>query len=221
MEDWYNNITYGNLTEGQLEVLKKECLADEVMPILEQKFSDRLQFPLNNSATTRQELNDIASKIKTISNQENVEHFARYKRYDRSLLQSIMSVFQTKGLDVEEIVMGVNQDIAPTIMKLKQKYQRPRPYQLAQQYKLKLFPFDTLSGHSPSYPSGHTVQAFCILNIIANKHPESYDFCKKFIDDIANSRVYLGIHYPSDNDASYLIGGEILKLKSITDKYQI
>lgn len=221
MEDWYNNITYGNLTECQLEKLTKTCLADEVIPILDEKFSDRLQFPLNNSSTTKQELNEIASKIKTISEQANTEHLARYKRYDRSLLQSIMSVFQAKGLDVEEVVMGVNEDISPTIMKLKQKYQRPRPNQLAEYYKLKLFPFKTFSGHSPSYPSGHTMQAFCILNIIANKHPESYGFCKKFIDDVADSRVYLGVHFPSDNDASYLIGREILKLKSITDKYKI
>lgn len=221
MQDWYNFITYGNLSEGQLETLKKECLADAVIPILDQKFSDRLQFPLNNSSTTKQELNEIVAKMKTVSNQENVEHFARYKRYDRSLLQSIISVLQTKGLDVEQVAMSVSEDITPTIMKLKQRYQRPRPYQLAQQYKLKLFPFDTLSGHSPSYPSGHTLQAFCILNIIGNKHPEAYEFCKRFIDDVANSRVYLGYHYPSDNDASYLIGREILKLKSITDKYQI
>ena len=31
------------------------------------------------------------------------------------------------------------------------------------------------------------------------------------IDDIAQSRVSLGVHFPSDNDASYIIGNEILK----------
>jgi hypothetical protein len=221
MQDWYNNITYGNLSQKQLEVLSKQCIADDVIPILDEKFSETLQFPLNNSQTTIQELNEIVSKVNSISSNENATHFERYKRYDRSLLQSIIAMFQTKGLDVEEVVMSINEDIKPTIIKLKQKYQRPRPNQLAQYYKLKLFPFNTLSGHSPSYPSGHTLQAYCILNIIGNKHPQAYDFCKKFIDDVANSRVYMGIHYPSDNDASYLIGKEILKLKSITQKYQI
>ena len=41
------------------------------------------------------------------------------------------------------------------------------------------------------------------------------------IDDVAYSRVYLGQHFPSDNDASYLIGSEILKLKEFSTKYEI
>ena len=184
MEDWLNKVTYGNLSKYHLDILKRKCLADDVIPILDKTYGSQLDFPLNNSESVKQE-------------------------------------FTVKGMDVAEIYNSINEDIAPTIIKLKQKYQRPRPFQLAQYYKLKLFPYDTFSGHSPSYPSGHTIQAYVILNIIGNKYPQSYGFCKQFITDIADSRVYLGLHYPSDNDASYLIGQEILKLKSITDKYKI
>lgn len=221
MEDWLNKVTYGNLSEYHLNILKKKCLADEVIPILDKTYGNELNFPLNNSETVKQELNDMSKKVKSVFDESNSEYLARYKRYDKNLMQSIVSTFALKGIDVEEIYNSVNDDIAPTIIKLKQKYQRPRPYQLAQYYKLKLFPYNTFSGHSPSYPSGHTIQAYVILNIIGNKFPKTYSFCKKFITDIADSRVYLGLHYPSDNDASYLIGQEILKLKSITDKYKI
>ncbi len=221
MEDWLNKVTYGNLSEYHLDILKQKCLADEVIPILDKTYGSQLDFPLNNSESVKQELNEMVEKVRSIFDKSNSDHLARYKRYDRNLMQSIVSAFTVKGIDVEELSDSINNDIAPTIIKLKQKYQRPRPYQLAQYYKLKLFPYDTFSGHSPSYPSGHTIQAYVILNIIGNKYPKSYGFCKQFITDIADSRVYLGLHYPSDNDASYLIGQEILKLKSITDKYKI
>ena len=221
MADWFNKITYGNISQKHLEILKKKCLADEVIPILDKKYGAELDFPKNNSETTKQELNEMVKNINMMSEEGNSEYLARYQKYDKGLQQSIISLFQSKGIDVKEIVTSVAEDINPTILKLKQKYQRPRPYQLAQFFKLKLFPFDTKTGHSPSYPSGHTIQAYIILNIIGNKHPSSYHFCKQLIEDVANSRVYLGLHYESDNDASFLIGQEILKLKSITDKYKI
>lgn len=221
MEDWLNKVTYGNLSENLLDTLKQKCIADDVIPILEKTYGGKLNFPLNNSESVKQELNEMIEKVRSIFDESNAEHLSRYKRYDRNILQSIISSFTVKGLNIEELCLSINDDISPTIIKLKQKYQRARPYQLAQYYKLKLFPYDTFSGHSPSYPSGHTLQAYVILNIIGNKHPQSYKFCKEFINDIAESRVFLGLHYPSDNDASYLIGQEILKLKSITDKYKI
>ena len=221
MENWVNKVTYGNLNFEQLEKLKQKCIADEVIPVLDKKYGKQLDFPLNNSESTIQELNEMVAQVTSMEDSENIEHYARFKRYDRSLAQSILSSFQTKGMDVEELVGNVFDDVTPAILKLKQKYQRPRPYQLAQYYKLKLFPYATTSGHSPSYPSGHTIQTYVAMKIIGNKHPESYGFCEKFIQDVANSRVYLGLHFPSDNDASFIIGQEILQLKSIIDKYKI
>jgi hypothetical protein len=221
MADWFNKITYGNISQENLKSLKEKCLGDAVLPILDKKYGSELDFPKNNSETTKKELNEIVKYISSICDESNSEYLARYTKYDKGLLQTIISIFQSKGIDVSEIVKSVAKDITPTIYKLKQKYQRPRPNQLAQYYKLKLFPFDTKSGATPSYPSGHTLQAYVILNIIGSKNPDSYDFCKQLIDDVANSRVYLGLHYESDNDAAYLIGQEILKLKSITEKYKI
>ncbi len=138
MEDWLNKVTYGNLSEYHLNILKQKCLADDVIPILDKTYGSQLDFPLNNSESVKQELNDMVEKIRSIFDESNSEHFARYKRYDRNLKQSIISAFTVKGMDIEEIFDSINDDISPTIIKLKQKYQRPRPYQLAQYYKLKL-----------------------------------------------------------------------------------
>lgn len=221
MENWVNKITYGNLSFEQMQILSKNCIADDVIPILEAKYGDKLNHPCNDSEIVKQELNEMVDQISLMEEEGNSEYFIRYKHYDRSLSQSIIAAFQNKGLNVEKIVLSILADISPTIMKLKQKYQRPRPYQLGNYYKLKIFPYNTTSGHSPSYPSGHTLQAYVVLNIIGNKNPETYEFCQKLIEDISNSRVYLGHHFPSDNDASLIIGQEILQLKSIVKKYKI
>ena len=221
MENWLNKVTYGNLSDYYLDIYKTNCIADAVIPILDEKYGSKLNFPLNNSETVKQELNDMVQMVSSANDESNSDHLRRYIRYDRNLLQSIISAFTTKGIDVTEICNSVYEDVTPAIVKLKQKYQRPRPYQLAQYYKLKLFPYNTKSGHTPSYPSGHTIQSYIILNIIGNKHPQAYGFCKKFIEDIALSRVYLGLHYPSDNDASFIIAQEIMKLKPIIEKYKI
>jgi len=216
-----NIITYGNINQQQLMQLGKECIADAVLPILEDKFSDALDFPTNDSKITKDELNDIAKKIEALKEKDNRIHFDRYQRYDKSLAQSISSVFAKKGMDVDEIIESCFQDINPTILKLKARYQRPRPFQLAQIYKLKLFPFPSFSAHTPSYPSGHTLQAIIILTIIGNKYPESYRFCKQMMEDVGASRVYLGHHYKSDNDASVLIAREIMKLPEMAKKYNL
>ena len=221
MEDWLNKITYGNINQTMVKEIQKKCIGDEVIPIIDKKYKNQLTPPKNNSQTVKDELNQITEMVSSLSDESNKEHLRRYLRYDKQLLQVILATFIEMGMDVTEVVRSINNDINPTIIKLKQMYQRPRPYQLAEYYKLKLFPFASYSAHSPSYPSGHTLQAYCILNVIGNKFPKTFSFCKKMIDDVAYSRVYLGQHFPSDNDASYLIGSEILKLKEFSTKYEI
>lgn len=221
MEDWLNKLKYGNISNELLELLKRKSITDEVIPILDEKYGSKLDFPKSDSDETKDELNTLVKSLKLTKEEANKKHLKRYKNYDKNLAKSIISVFQTKNLDVEDLTLKVFDDVSPTIAKLKQKYQRPRPYQLATYYKLKLFPYSSYTAHSPSYPSGHTLQAFLVLEIIGNKFPDAYEFCQKFIDDVANSRVYLGLHYPSDNEASFVIGQELLKLKSITSKYEI
>jgi len=221
MVDSLNDVTYGNLNQFSIQQMQESCLADAVIPILNEKYGAKLVFPSNLSDTTKDELNEVKKAIDVILDKENKEHFDRFKRYDRNLLQTINAVFYMKGITVDKITESVTKDMTPLVYKLKQKYQRPRPYQLAQYYKLKLFPFNSHSAHTPSYPSGHTLQAYCILNVIGTQNPKSYQYCKKMIDDIAQSRVSLGVHFPSDNDASYIIGNEILKLPEFAKKYKL
>jgi hypothetical protein len=136
-------------------------------------------------------------------------------------MQVIITTFKQKGIDVENLCLDIIKDTRNLITKLKYFYQRPRPYQLAQYYKLKLFPYNSFSASTPSYPSGHTVEAYVILNVIADKHPNEYQFCREMMEDVAYSRLYLGLHYSTDNDFAIEIAKEILKHPKFTKKYEI
>lgn len=211
-----NQVTYGNPTKENKEFIEKNSLVDDLFL----KFKEDT-FPFNDSELVKDELNDIVDYMDSISDEENKAFLTRYKAYDRSLIQVITTTFKQKGIDVEDLCQDVISDIKNLIFKLKYFYQRPRPYQLAQYYKLKLFPYKSYSSDTPSYPSGHTLEAYVILNVIADKHPNQYQFCKEMIDDVAYSRLYLGLHYSSDNDFAKEVAKEILKHPKFTQKYGI
>jgi hypothetical protein len=211
-----NNITYGNPNYNQKKALLEICLVDSLFPKLK-----NFPFPENESDSTKQELNEIVGYLKDIELPENLKFRNRYLFYDKNLFQAIKNTFINEKIDLDELISDIDKDITGLILKLKFHYQRPRPYQLANYYKLKLFPYKSTSSNSPSYPSGHTTQAFVILNIIGNLIPELNDKCMKMIEDVADSRCYIGNHYSTDNDFAYQVGKEILKHPEFVKKYGI
>jgi acid phosphatase (class A) len=211
-----NQVTYGNPTKEHKHFLEQDSLVDDLFLKLKEDF-----FPTNDSELVKDELNEIVDYINSISDEENKAFLTRYKAYDRSLSQVITTTFKQRGIDVETLCEDIIKDIRNLLYKLKYFYQRPRPYQLAQYYKLKLFPYNSNSASTPSYPSGHTLQACVILNVISDKFPNEYQFCREMMDDIAYSRLYLGLHYPTDNDFAKEVAKEIIKHPKFTKKYGI
>lgn len=211
-----NQVTYGNPNQNTKVLLSKKGLVDSLFEELK-----NTDMPLNDSELTKEELNEVAEGISLLEDKENDYFLKRYKSYDRSLIQSLTTIFKQKGIDVEEVCTQIQNDINPLIAKLKVHFNRPRPYQLANYYKLKLFPFDSFSANTASYPSGHTIQASVMLNVIGSMHPTQYKYCRNIIDDIAESRINLGLHYPSDNDFALEVADKILKHKEFSKKYHI
>ena len=212
----FNDLTYGNPSHDQLTFIQGTCLVDDLFDTFKNSV-----IPKNDSELVNEELNEIADCLAIVSQPENQNYLKRYLACDRNLIQALSSIFKQKDIEVEELVIEIVKDVQNLIYKLKYHFQRPRPFQLAQYHKLKLFPYKTFSAHTPSYPSGHTIESIVILNVIGNKYPTEYAYCKELIEDIAYSRVYLGHHFPSDNDGGREIGKAILKHPEFTKKYGI
>lgn len=61
---------------------------------------------------------------------------------------------------------------------------------------------------SPSFPSGHTSSSFATATSLSLMYPEWYVIAPSFIwaGSVGYSRIYLGVHYPSDVAAGALLG---------------
>lgn len=63
-----------------------------------------------------------------------------------------------------------------------------------------------LTPRSPSFPSGHSASAFAFAVAASRELPEAAPLLLPLAATVAYSRVYLGVHYPSDVVAGVAIG---------------
>jgi membrane-associated phospholipid phosphatase len=90
---------------------------------------------------------------------------------------------------------------AATTYLVKRAYDRPRPF-VTDPSIVPLGPVP----HSPSYPSGHASAAFAAARVIAKLDPALSSAAYDLATQIAVSRVYAGVHYPSDVVTGALLG---------------
>jgi hypothetical protein len=115
--------------------------------------------------------------------------------------------------EVQSIVLRTTPLSLGMLYRLKEKFQRMRPYQAA--YLLgKRHEFDyygAATAFSPSVPSGHCLQGMLAACNILSSHlsgkikldnPQLQSL-KQIAVDIGDRRVFAGVHYPSDNIASW------------------
>lgn len=212
-----DEITYGNPSIEQLPYLEDKTYADSLFPEL-----ITFTFPKNSSEATKEELNVIVDCLNNLSG--NDEHLKRYRMYDFSLSRYFKEGLEKSGHnkeDAAELVDSIIKDTLPLLTKLKYYFQRPRPYQLAEYYKLKLFPYSSYSAHTPSFPSGHSFQARLLTEVIGNMYPNTYSVMKDLFNDICYSRLYLGIHYQSDIDVGIFCAEKVLAMDEFKIKYKL
>jgi hypothetical protein len=212
-----DTITWGNPSQKHLPFLEpdKSPLEKHIPQLI--KFT----FPKNSSKACREELNELVDCVEALKNDEAA--LKRYKSYDENFTKVMAQVIieQNLGEKGAEIVDKIIDETVPLIMKLKFYFQRPRPYQMAEYYKLKLFPFYSRSAASPSYPSGHALQARLICNVLGNHFPDRFDYFESLATDIQHSRIYMGLHYPSDVDYALFIADTIMRDKEFKAKFSL
>jgi hypothetical protein len=206
-----DSIVWGNPNKRDIAQFEKKTIIDELFEVFIE-----MPFPKNSSDATKQELNQLVDYVAQLK--DNEEHKKRYKFYDYGFEQLFYKVAEDQNIDLE-LVKSILLDIVPLSMKLKYFFQRPRPHQLAHFYKLKLFPYPTITGNSPSYPSTYTLVSYVLCKVLSIKYDSQKDYFIQLHKDIAYSRLYLGLNYPSDNDFSTICGEMILSNDNFKAKY--
>jgi hypothetical protein len=130
---------------------------------------------------------------------------SNYKQYDPSmevrLSQQIPGVFRIGLLLKGSNVPG----------QFKRLLQRPRPYQVALMFGHEDFEhLSAKSAATPSTCSGHCLHGFLAVGAVIERflldgENVKWEHLQQYAVDIGDRRVMAGVHYPSDNLASWLI----------------
>ena len=216
MEITVNDIAFGNPTNAQRLLIAKPSFLNKV-------FDEFIgtPIPLNDSSITKEELNEISERIADISDDLNKEHLHRYLYSDQNFAQFLVNNLKSKNLDLIELYRQISEDVDPLIMKLKFRFNRPRPAQLASYYKLNLFPYNLSKIDTPSFPSRTVILSFLICEIVGNRVPTLYEQAQTIKEYIASSRSYLGVNYITDIEFANQLGEAIITDPEFTKKYQI
>ena len=159
-----------------------------------------LNVPYPNSKQTFNEINQIKGIQKIYSLKESRIKFC--KDVDENLDHVLIDLCNKINVDVPKNILKKTQSIGYLVVKLKQHYNRPRPYQFAYYTKQHFNPYETITGNSPSYPSGHSLQTWYLCMNLMVLYPHKKVQLEKIATLVSETRIALGVHYPSDNEFS-------------------
>jgi acid phosphatase (class A) len=191
----------------------------------EAKLPTLINFPANSSDQTRAELDYLlmlqssrtkeqitrAEYIANIGSFPNIINptdpdYAENRKQLFYIATPVGEWFNDKNFPLTtNLLMNCIQDIRVTEFRLKRHFKRPRPYHL----EPKLNPLARIN--SPSFASGHTLWAFTQAYLFGEIIPEKREQFLNLAEEVRWSRELMGIHYPSDNEASRVIGWYLLK----------
>ena len=210
-----DDIKYGNTTREQEQKVRED--RSGIIKACEEKgiIKDILEnhpFPANSSEETRNEL-DYLVKITKEASEEDLKFC---KLIETNHYDFFVIVAKKLGLDVskEQILKWVG-EVDPVLFYLKDKFNRPRPYQLANELNLPLYPITASDANSAAYPSGHTLDFLVILYQFGKMKPEIADEVDDFYHQIKRVRELSGLHYPSDRKVSEYLFKQLVKNKLI------
>lgn len=210
-------LRYGNLTKELQSQL-------DVKNIFTEYLSDFTFIEYPNYFESSEEIVNI---IKTQETAEKSEKWNSIKAFCDMWDEDIMNALKKTltRLDIpydNEYILYLTtivEDLGALVIQLKNHYQRPRPFQVAFYTEQSLYPYDSLSGQSPAYPSGHATQALFVFNVIAYHYEDKKEELLKIAKQVADSRIIMGIHYPSDNAFGFKIVEELMLKEDIREKY--
>ena len=179
--------------------------------------------PANSSEQTRAELNYLLQlqQQRTKLDVESSMYMAgvfyslkakpedsTYNHYRQNLFhvgRSIGNWFNPKDLPLTaDFIAHVWQDVSYFIWAFKYKYLRVRPYVLDPDIN------NLEETNWAAYPSGHAANSYVNAYIYQELAPEFLEVFIKDAYDMAHSREIIGVHYPSDSEASRMLARQLV-----------
>jgi acid phosphatase (class A) len=223
---WMDTIKYppaeysGSIT---FLLVKPYYLSDAQVKAL----SESVKFPASSSDQTRKELDymlelqskRIPEQVKRVTFLGDIGYWPQINQvpthlsYKQNLKDLFFEAREVIGENitaekfpkVAKLLQGVMQDVRIMEFTIKYKLLRPRPYHL----EPKLEPLTKIN--SPSFASGHTLWAFIQAFTWREVIPEKSNAFIALAEEIRRSREIMGIHFPSDNEASRQVAYKMLQ----------
>jgi hypothetical protein len=193
-----NTLFYGNINIRQKEIL--ESISNKFDDVASYFTAFEFIYPNNNDS-----FREVISINHRLKNPKSKSIMDKYKSIDKDLWGFLKKSSLNIGMnevDYIQIEKFIKKEIAPLVVSLKDYWNRARPYQYAFIFESDFHPHPTISGHSPSYPSGHTLESevwgFLSKKILPKKTKE----INSIVEQVNESRLELGVHFPSDIEFS-------------------
>lgn len=170
---------------------------------------------------TYQEIEQLKRLQKKVISSPN---FKKNIKFFRDCDEDIHKVFEKefKVIGVRyngDFLQNIQDELGALVLRLKSHYSRPRPFQFAYYGEQNFHPFHTISGNSPSYPSGHACQSHFLMEVMAHRNPNKRKSLRALAKKISDTRIAMGIHYPSDNNFGKKIAMTLIHYPEVRDRY--
>ena len=143
--------------------------------------------------------NDSSLTLKEIKYLAEIKPSKEVAEMGDDVLKNFMDLIEKLEVNVsEEFIDRIIKESAKFIMDLKYKFNRPRPFQVAEFYHIDLNGTQLDSMKTPSFPSGHAVQGYLIGEYLASVDNLNGYIYRDKAEEIAESRIIAKAHYPSD-----------------------
>ena len=113
---------------------------------------------------------------------------------DKNVGIAFVDILPEPPEEIDRIVNSQNN----TILFLKYLINRPRPVQVNPSIR----PLPSTTAATPSYPSGHSYQAFVVARHFSKKYPHLREQLYMIAEQCGQARIRAGLHYPSDHEIS-------------------
>ena len=187
-----------DLKFGALESEKHKKKISKEPKVIDIKLSDIpiSKFPSNNSAAVKRELKQVLDSM--VDNNEMTAK--EIEEADKNPEKLFIEYLNDNDLDFDEnLIDNIYEDVSIITLRLKMRYNRPRPEQLGHLVGYDIRSIKTDTDNTPSFPSGHTTQAWTVAYYLSSKHPDHKKELFEIAEKIEKSRIIRGAHYPSDN----------------------